>query len=627
VNFDTFALKALLFILAMLHFSPHPNPDSGWKVLSDWQLQDKGTFFLAAESTAIVGACAAEPDAFVKFPSIVHGAQIIRLDGQEVMRFGDPSLKQTRSFYGAPVLSCDTIKHGHTLKWEITSSTKFFSRFKEFPKIVRDFPLTNFFMETLNVVATGSLILLALFCFIIFYGKIPRRLLGALTFSIALYAGYFLGCAPEFFGLSIHMQYVHKLADICLWAASGLYMYCLHLEGLLPRKLMGAYAINIFIALLVIIVGKSGDTTQFGTTLPFLMTFVMYATAAINLIRKMSVNDKSRRGQLLQLGSLGGFMIFGCNDIFVINGVWTGYMLLPVGVVFAILFFTLSVNERIIDAYVERDHLRKNLQLEVTKKTEELQGKTVQLEQAMSDLHVAQAELIQSAKLASLGTLSAGIAHEINNSLNYVNGSLVPLERIVNQLDTDPNAKSKRLISMMKEGLELTFGIIGSLRNYTGLNQAKNKSVTVGLVVQDVINILKNRIPEHITLVREGNFDLQMTVNVVALNQVLMNLLTNAIDSMKQAGTITISSVDLNENEIMISVKDTGCGISAKVMEHIFDPFFTTKDVGKGTGLGLHIVKKEVEKHGGKIELSSEVGKGTEFRIVLPKLGDMKKAA
>src|SRR5690606_7027692 len=124
----------------------------------------------------------------------------------------------------------------------------------------------------------------------------------------------------------------------------------------------------------------------------------------------------------------------------------------------------------------ERDYLRKNLEFEVEQKTRSLSIKTSELEQALATLRSTQAELIQSAKMASLGTLSAGIAHEINNSLNYVNGALAPLAALIKKAPEHAGtAKIQTLLGVMTNGLELTFSIIKSLRSYSGLNQAKLK--------------------------------------------------------------------------------------------------------------------------------------------------------
>ena len=169
MNLDKFALKALLSILAALGATPYPAGDTTWKVTSDWNAQADGSYMMVADSSKIVESCKQEPASFIKFPSVVLGAQLLLLDGHEITRFGDPTFKQAQSFYGVPSLRCDQLIGGKALTWEVHSYTKFFARVKYFPRVEKAFPATNLMMETLNVVASGSLLLLALFCFIIFF--------------------------------------------------------------------------------------------------------------------------------------------------------------------------------------------------------------------------------------------------------------------------------------------------------------------------------------------------------------------------------------------------------------------------------------------------------------------------
>jgi C4-dicarboxylate-specific signal transduction histidine kinase len=248
-----------------------------------------------------------------------------------------------------------------------------------------------------------------------------------------------------------------------------------------------------------------------------------------------------------------------------------------------------------------------------------VQEKTKHLEEALIQLKSTQAELVQSARLASLGTLSAGIAHEINNSINYVNGALGPLEKKVHKLvPPEERAMIDKLFAAIKEGTSLTVDIVRSLRNFTGLNQAEYKSVDLSQVVHSVLTILKNKAKDVSVKVTFPE-NPSIMGNITGLNQIFMNLISNSLDAMdKEEKTITINCQDLG-NKISIVVEDNGSGIPKAVIDRIFDPFFTTKDVGQGTGLGLHIVAKEIEKHGGKISVQSFEGKGTRFDIELSK--------
>ena len=303
--------------------------------------------------------------------------------------------------------------------------------------------------------------------------------------------------------------------------------------------------------------------------------------------------------------------LFGClNEIFVVTGLAPTYTLSSVSCIFGFIFYTFEVNERVVHAYGELKFLRSNLQSEVDKKTALLAG-------ALDQVQAQQAELVQSAKLASLGTLSAGIAHEINNSLNFVNGAIRPIEKILANVDLGPHRpKVNLLFKTANEGLALTFGIIRSLRNYTGLNQAAFKDVGILETVHGVCNLIHSKLT-GIDLQLAIPADLTLYGSVVGINQILMNLIDNAVDAMDGRGTITISAV-LSQEAVILTVADNGKGISRGVVDRIFEPFFTTKEVGRGTGLGLHIVHMEMQKHKGKLTVQSEEGFGTTFRLEFP---------
>ena len=217
-----------------------------------------------------------------------------------------------------------------------------------------------------------------------------------------------------------------------------------------------------------------------------------------------------------------------------------------------------------------------------------------------------------------MGTLAAGIAHEINNSLNYVSGAIKPIEKILRNIDLgESKVKIEALFNAASEGLSLTFSIIKSLKNYTGLNQAKFNDVSVYETLKSVEKLIHSNL-RQVELKIEVPQELRIFGNVVGLNQIFMNLIGNAVDAMEGKGSITIRSVETSDLTVIL-ITDTGKGIEDGVMERIFEPFFTTKDVGKGTGLGLHIVMTEVKRHHGNISVESAPDKGTTFRLEFPR--------
>jgi len=251
---------------------------------------------------------------------------------------------------------------------------------------------------------------------------------------------------------------------------------------------------------------------------------------------------------------------------------------------------------------------------------------------AYNDLKKAQAQLVQSEKMASLGQLTAGIAHEINNPINFVSANVNPLKRNFAELvDLIKNKKAlnadelnytinetHQLLTGIEEGSRRTAEIVKGLRNFSRLDEEDMKKANVNEGILSTLILLKSKLKQKNIEVINSFDDLPETECYPGqLNQVFMNLITNAIDSIGQDGKILISTLKEN-NQIKISIRDTGKGMSDEIKQKIFDPFFTTKDIGKGTGLGLSISYGIIEKHHGKIEVKSKMGEGSEFVITLP---------
>jgi two-component system NtrC family sensor kinase len=282
--------------------------------------------------------------------------------------------------------------------------------------------------------------------------------------------------------------------------------------------------------------------------------------------------------------------------------------------------------------------------------------RTEELETALTDLKDAQAQLVSAEKMASLGQLTAGIAHEINNPINFVKSNIKPLQldikdliEVIDEYETlhtadDATLKKKlkeidelrkqidvgfvkqelhSLIKGIEDGAERTAEIVRGLRTFSRLDESEVKTVNVHDGLDSTLVLLKNSMPHNLKV----NRDYRSTGNIECLpgklNQVFMNILNNAIQAIAEKGStedefITITTFDI-EDKIEIHIKDSGPGMPEDVKNRIFEPFFTTKDVGAGTGLGLAIVYKIIEQHHGKIDVISNIGAGTEFIITLPK--------
>jgi signal transduction histidine kinase len=269
-----------------------------------------------------------------------------------------------------------------------------------------------------------------------------------------------------------------------------------------------------------------------------------------------------------------------------------------------------------------------SLEAEVTRRTAELERRNRELADALEQLQRAQAELVRSEKMASMGRLVAGIAHEINNPVNAVVNTVAPLADALNELQTKKAAGGQiedldKMIQVIQHGARRTKEIVQALHNYSRGDDDRVVDVDLQRSIDESLDLLRHHLKNGIRVEREYG-DVGRIRGRTALNQVFMNLLTNAaqalgakMETTGAGGTIKIKTAR-SDGKVVITVTDDGPGIPPEVLPRIFDPFFTTKDVGQGSGLGLSIVHGIVERHGGTIAVDSRVGSGTTFTITLP---------
>lgn len=287
--------------------------------------------------------------------------------------------------------------------------------------------------------------------------------------------------------------------------------------------------------------------------------------------------------------------------------------------------------ERLREKSEQLEEYSRTLEEKVVNRTRTLDEKNAQLESALDELKETQQQLLIQEKMASLGNLVAGVAHEVNNPIGAVMSASDVSSRCVRILNEFVQEKageedlrvSKALFlldentSVISEAARRVSRIVKSLKDFARLDEADLQKVNIHDGIDNTLTLVKHLLANRIDVVKEYGDVPDIMVFPNQLNQVYMNLIVNAIDAIEGKGTVTIRTRNDSLNAY-ISVADNGKGIPADNLRHIFDPGFTTKGVGVGTGLGLSISYNIIQRHSGALEVESDPEKGTKFTLVLP---------
>jgi two-component system NtrC family sensor kinase len=275
----------------------------------------------------------------------------------------------------------------------------------------------------------------------------------------------------------------------------------------------------------------------------------------------------------------------------------------------------------------------------------EIEQQRQELDKIYTDLKAAQSQIVQGEKMASIGQLAAGVAHEINNPMGFISSNLRSLakytkklidyislmERAPNEGISDEDIKAERkklnldfliedivdLIAESLDGADRVKNIVQNLKTFSRIDQAEEQLIDINACLDSTIAIVWNEIKYKAELQKNYAQVPKILCNPQELAQVFTNILVNAAQAIEAEGVITIDS-NFTLDQVIITISDNGCGIEEKNQKKIFEPFFTTKEVGKGTGLGMSISYDIIKKHKGDIRVSSQVGHGTTFTIELP---------
>ena len=309
-----------------------------------------------------------------------------------------------------------------------------------------------------------------------------------------------------------------------------------------------------------------------------------------------------------------------------------------------------SLNRMMLDLNSSRRDLElaaQTLEQRVHDRTQEIEEKNARLTELIETMKRMQDQLVHSEKMASLGQLVAGIAHEINNPVNFISANITPLKNYIRDVKTliaryDEHVHAdedlREAILQIKREIEFDFliddldvlirdvesgairikRIVQDLRNFSRLDEAELKTIDLHQSLDTTLNLLGHIYEGRITVSKNYGDVPPVDCYAGQLNQVFMNMLANAGQAIAEKGNVWIAT-RLDGEQVVISIRDDGKGIPEDALPKIFDPFFTTKDVGEGTGLGLSISYGIIEKHHGDITVNSKVGEGTEFIIRIPR--------
>lgn len=474
---------------------------------------------------------------------------------------------------------------------------------------------------------------------------------------------------PENMWLSTHAVYI--LTPLAALSALEFMRKFLHTKQLLPKhnRIMYLFYIPYSIALLLVVFDQLLYSYQ-------LLQITAIVIAIYMLVIAFKTYNSGYKSAIFFIRAwivfLLGLCIFVLKDYNILPYNTITYNMMPFGSALEVILLSFALADKInilkkekeasqeealrISLENEKLILEQNFELEkkVQERTLELQQSTNALEKTLNELKDAQSQLVESEKMAGLGQLTAGIAHEINNPINFVTANIKPLqldiddlneiitkyesldlnanveeqlsaiEKFKKQIDLDfVQTEIKGLLSGIDEGAKRTAEIIRSLKNFSRLDESDTKPINLNEGIDSTFVLLRSTFPSNLKVVKNYG-DIPLVECLPGkINQVFMNIISNGIHAIKNKETQreeeqVVVSTWQEGSFVKVSIKDTGSGMSEETKQKIFEPFFTTKDVGEGTGLGLSIVFRIIESHRGNIDVLSNIGEGTEFIITLP---------
>ena len=364
----------------------------------------------------------------------------------------------------------------------------------------------------------------------------------------------------------------------------------------------------------------------------FFFTIIVLLSTSITAAIRGRTEAKIITAGFVVLGIIGLYDIIG--GAFHLIPSWSEVSY-PWGVFIFILSLGFVLERRFTEAHKQLQDYSKGLEIKVAERTQDLKEKNETVEETLEELKSTQAQLVQSEKMAALGKLAAGIAHEINNPVGALKSTMDILIRCAAKMkqitesgerltEVKDSSDFQKFLNILERNSRVALSagdriakIVSSLKNFTRLDEAEFQKVNIHEGIESTLTLIQHEIKEEIEVVKEFGDIPNIFCYPGELNQVFMTLLANAVQAIENEGTVTIKTSSDNTS-VYVKISDTGKGIPSENLARIFDPGFTTKSSRVGMDLGLSISYNIIQKHNGEIKVESEVGKGTEFVITLP---------
>lgn len=274
----------------------------------------------------------------------------------------------------------------------------------------------------------------------------------------------------------------------------------------------------------------------------------------------------------------------------------------------------------ILFSYRQEQKRNELLNARLAMANEELNSKNEELNATLKYLHETQSKLVHVEKMASLGVLTAGVSHEINNPLNFIIGGHAGLADYLSRKGLAEDHEIQVLLNSILAGAERVTDIVNGLNQFSRDNKVHDEDCDIHSIITNCLSVLRNQVKQRIKIVKDfADIPIMVKGNKSDLHQVILNIISNGISAIEDQGKITIATYRLDK-KCIIEISDTGIGIDEEILDKITDPFFTTKPPGKGTGLGLSISNNIVKEHNGILHFKSLKGRGTSVIITFPLL-------